>query len=154
MKFGTMSLLFSWQVGQRMKTDVFLLTCGDWTGTGGGEHPPRNTWRGYEHVIYWLFRIHWLLHTGGAVVEFQFWRSGTAANHQQVVSWTETHSLPGKEQEDEDEHRRYDYKDQVIQLIHQLYTSVPRPTRSCGGAPPGGGASDLFTMTVRHQGII
>jgi hypothetical protein len=26
-------------------------------GTGGGEHPPRNTWRGYEHTIYWLLRM-------------------------------------------------------------------------------------------------
>jgi hypothetical protein len=33
----------------RMESVVFLLTCGDWTGTDRGEHRPRNTWRGFEH---------------------------------------------------------------------------------------------------------
>jgi len=26
-------------------------------GTGRGDHPPRNTWRGDEHAIYWLLRM-------------------------------------------------------------------------------------------------
>ena len=38
----------------RKKRNVFLMTCDDWTGTDRGEHPPRNTRRGDEHVIYWL----------------------------------------------------------------------------------------------------
>ncbi len=41
--------------------------------------------------------------------------------------------------------------------LAQWYTSPPRPTRSCGGTPPRWGvpgSSDLFTMTVRHQGMM
>jgi hypothetical protein len=33
------------------------MTSGDWTRTGGGDHPTRNTWKGYEHVMYWLLRM-------------------------------------------------------------------------------------------------
>ena len=33
-------------------------------------------------------------------------------------------------------------------------TPQPPDPLDCGGAPPGGRASDLFKMVVRHQGIV
>jgi hypothetical protein len=29
---------------------VYRTSSGDWIRTGGGEHPPRNTWKGYGEV--------------------------------------------------------------------------------------------------------
>ncbi len=47
-------LVWSTRIGRIVPIWIlFLLTCGDWTGTRGGDHPQRNTWRGDEYVIYW-----------------------------------------------------------------------------------------------------
>ena len=62
----------------RTQSDVFSRTSADWTRTWGGEHTPRNTWKGYEHVIYWYRRRN-IRFNRTMLMSLIFWISSTGA---------------------------------------------------------------------------